>query len=97
MQLPSLAHPAQPDSIEDGATGQVYLYPHPLTLARDHAEAKRIRLGDSAAYSSMYATWGRLGGLTTYYRCGPTWFRLLALGRWELTSPKDLEATRPLR
>jgi hypothetical protein len=97
MQLLSLAHPAQPDIIGDGATGQVYLYPHPLTLARDHAEAERIRLADSAAYSSMCATWGRLGGLTTLYRCGPSWFRLLALGRWELISPKDLEATRPLR
>jgi hypothetical protein len=93
----SLAHPAQPDSAEDDAGGQHYLYPHPLTLARDHAEAERIRLADSAAYSSMCATWGRLGGLTTLYCCGPSWFRLLALGRWELISPKDLEATRPLR
>jgi hypothetical protein len=97
MQVPSLAHPAQPDIIGDGATGQVYPCPHPLTLARDHAEAKRIRLADSEAYSSLCATWGRLGGLTTLYRCGPAWFRLPALGRWEPISPKGLAATRPLR
>jgi hypothetical protein len=103
----SLAHPAQVDSTEErreaqarfGEASRAYylLYPHPLTLARDHAEAERIRLADSAAYSSMCATWGRLGGLTTLYRWGPSWFRLLAMGRWELISPKDLEATRPLR
>ena len=76
---------------------QPYLYPHPLSLARDHAEAERIRLADSAAYSSMCATWGRLGGLTTYYRYGPSWFRLLALRRWERISPADLEAARERR
>jgi hypothetical protein len=92
MQLPSVAHPEQPDSIGDGAGGQVYLYPHPLTLARDHAEAERVRLADTTAYSSMCATWGRLGGLTTYYRYGPSWFRLLALRRWDRISPADLEA-----
>ena len=54
-----IAHPAQPNSIRDGAKGQVYLYPHPLTLARDHAEAERIRLADTTAYSSMCATWAR--------------------------------------
>jgi hypothetical protein len=97
MQLPSLAHPAQPDRIGDDARGQVYLYPHPLTLARDHAEAERVRLRDSAAYSSMCATWGRLGGLTTYYRYGPSWFRLLALRRWARISPEDLEAARERR
>jgi hypothetical protein len=41
-----IAHPAQQDSSGDGARGQVYLYPHPLTLARNHAEAERIRLAD---------------------------------------------------
>jgi hypothetical protein len=76
---------------------QPYLYPHPLTLARDHAEAEKIRLADSAAYSSMAATWGRLGGLTTYYRYGPSWYRLLALRRWERISPADLEAARERR
>jgi hypothetical protein len=68
MHLPSLAHPAQRDSSGDGAKEQVSLYPHPLTLARDHAEAEGIRLADSAACSSMRATWGRLGGLATCYR-----------------------------
>jgi hypothetical protein len=99
MQLPSLAHPAQKEDSGDGASGQeVFLYPHPLTLARDHAEAERIRLADSAAYySSMCATWGRLGGLTTYYRYGPSWFRLLALRRWERIPPEDLEAARERR
>ena len=90
-----IAHPAYQDTIEDGAKRQdVFLYPHPLTLARDHAEAERMRLADSAAYSSMCATWGRLGGLTTYYRYGPAWFRMLALRRWERISPADLEAAR---
>jgi hypothetical protein len=64
MQLPSVAHAAEPDRIGDGARGQVYLYPHPLTLARDHAEAERIRLADTTAYSSMCSAWGRLGGLS---------------------------------
>lgn len=97
MQLPSLAHPARQVSSGDRARGQVYLYPHPLTLARDHAEAERIRLADSVAYSSMCATWGRLGGLTTFYRYGASWFRLLALRRWERISPADLEAARERR
>ena len=97
MQLPSLAHPAQPDTVGDGARGQVYPYPHPLTLARDHAEAERIRLADSAAYSPVRATRGRPGGLTTLYRCGPSRFGLPALGRWELISPKDPAAPRPPR
>ena len=61
---------------------QLYLYPHPLTLARDRAEAERVRLADSAAYSSMCATWGRLGGLTTFYRYGADYYRLLARRRW---------------
>jgi hypothetical protein len=76
---------------------QPYLYPHPLTLARDHAEAERIRLADSGAYSSMCATWGRLGGLTTYYRYGPSWYRMLGLRRWNRISPADLEAARERR
>jgi hypothetical protein len=88
-----IAHPAQQDSVGDGARGQVYLYPHPLTLARDHAEAERIRLADSAAYSSMAATWGRLGGLSTFYRYGREHFRLLALHRWgNATALADLTA-----
>jgi hypothetical protein len=72
---------------------QPYLYPHPLTLARYHAEAERIRLADSAAYSSMAATWGRLGGLSTFYRYGREHFRLLALHRWgNATALADLTA-----
>ncbi len=97
MQLPSLAHPAQPDTIVDGARGQVYPCPHPLTLARAHAGAEGIRLADSAAYSPVRATRGRPVGLTTLYCCGPSWFRLLALGRWEPISPKDLVVPRPPR
>jgi hypothetical protein len=61
---------------------KLLLYPHPLTLARDRAEAERIRLADSAAYSAMCSTWGRLGGLTILYRYGREHFRLLALHRW---------------
>ncbi len=71
---------------------QLYLYPHPLTLARDHAEAERVRLADTAAYSSMCATWGRLGGLSTYYRYGPHYYRLLALRRWNKVPAEDLHA-----
>ena len=66
MQLPSLAHPAQPDSIGDGARGQIYLYPHPLTLARDHAEAEWVTLADSAAYSSR-----RLAAASALLYVGP--------------------------
>lgn len=66
-----------------GKAEQLYLYPHPLTLARDHAEAERVRLADTAAYSAMCATWGRLGGLTTFYRYGADYYRLLARRRWE--------------
>jgi hypothetical protein len=67
---------------EDASGRQVYLYPHPLSLARNRAEAERTRLADSAAYSSMCATWGQIGGLTTLYRYGREHFRLLALHRW---------------
>ena len=97
MQAPSLAHPAQPDTIGDGATGQVYPCPHPLTLTRDRAGAERIRLADSAAYSSVRATRARPGGPTASYRRGPSRFGPPALGRWEPTSPKGLEAPRPPR
>ena len=62
----------------DEATGQLYLYLHPFTLARNHAEAARVRLADSVAYAAMYATWGWLGGLTIYYRYGADYYRLLA-------------------
>jgi hypothetical protein len=91
---PRIAHPARKDSAGDGARGQeVFLYPHPLTLARDHAEAERIRLADSAAYSSMCATWGRVGGLSTFYRYGREHFRLLALHRWgDATALAELAA-----
>lgn len=41
---------------------EIYLYPHPLTLARDRAEAERMRLADTTAYSDMCRTWGSLGG-----------------------------------
>ncbi len=71
---------------------QLYLYPHPLTLARDHAEAERIRLADSAAYSSMCATWGRLGGLTTYYRYGSAWYAALAGRRHGAITEGELAA-----
>ena len=69
---------------------QLYLYPHPLTLARDHAEAERMRLADSAAYSAMCATWGSLGGLTTFYRYGADYYRLLAQRRWKKVSAEVL-------
>ena len=90
----SLAQHQRAITTEDGA-GQLYLYPHPLTLARDHAEAERSRLADCAAYSSMCATWGRLGGLSTYYRYGSAYFRLLAMRRWEKITAEDLAAARP--
>ena len=64
------------------AAEHLYLYPHPLTLACNHAEAERMRLADSAAYAAMCATWGQLGGLTTFYRYGPDYYRLLARKRW---------------
>ena len=74
-----------------------YLYPHPLTLARSHAEAERARLADSAAYSSMCATWGQLGGLTTLYRYGREHFRLLALHRWGDAAALNDLAARTMR
>ena len=69
---------------------QLYLYPHPLTLARNRAEAERMRLADSAAYSAMCATWGSLGGLTTFYRYGADYYRLLARRRWKKVSAEVL-------
>ncbi len=71
-------------------TEQLYLYPHPLTLARDRAEAECVRLADSAAYSAMYATWGSFGGLTTFYRYGADYYRLLARRRWKKVSAEAL-------
>jgi hypothetical protein len=79
LSADSVARSPRTDT-EDGQ--RLYLYPHPLTLARNHAEAERIQLADSAAYSEMCVTWGRLGGLTTLYRYGREHFRLLALHRW---------------
>jgi len=75
-------------------TRQLFLYPHPLRLARDRVEAERIRLADSAAYSTMCAAWGQLGGLSTYFRYGPGYFRLLALKRWGKATTEDLDASR---
>ena len=72
------------------ATIGTYLYPHPLTLARDRADAERVRLADSAAYSSMCVTWGSLGGLTTFYRYGADYYRLLSRRRWEKATAEDL-------
>lgn len=69
---------------------QLYLYPHPLTLARDYAEAERVRLADSTAYSSVCATWGRLGGLTTLYCYGADYYLLLARRRWKKVSAEVL-------
>lgn len=72
------------------APEQLYLYPHPLTLARNHAEAERIRLADTTAYSQMCATWGRLGGLSTYYRYGPRWYAALARRRHGAITEEEL-------
>ena len=72
------------------ATEGLYLYPHPLTLARDHAEAERVRLADTAAYSEMCRTWGSLGGLTTLYRYGTPWYAALAARRWGKISAEVL-------
>ena len=77
--------------------GGLYLYPHPLTLARDHVEAGQIRLADTggrAAYSSMCATWGSLGGLTTFYRYGSDYFRLLARRRCGKATAEELAEYR---
>ncbi len=79
-----------------GATSGTYLYPHPLTLARDRAEAERVRLADSAAYSSMYPSWGTLGGLTTFYRYGADYYRLLARRRWNKATAEDLAEYRTM-
>lgn len=77
-----MAAPDEATAQVSGSTEQLYLYPHPLTLAHNRAEAERIRLADSAAYSQMCATWGSLGGLTTFYRYGADYYRLLARRRW---------------
>ena len=76
------------------ATEGLYLYPHPLTLARDHAEAERVRLADTAAYSSMCATWGSLGGRTTLYRYGAGYFGMLSRRRGGKVSAEELSAYR---
>ncbi len=78
-----MAAPSEATAQASSKTEQLYLYPHPLTLARDRAEAERMRLADSAAYSAMCATWGSLGGLTTFYRYGADYYRLLARRRWK--------------
>ncbi len=93
MSQHSLARPPRVVTTDDG-TEQLYLYPHPLTLARDRAEAERIRLADSAAYSSMCRTWGRLGGLSTYYAYGSAYYRVLALVRWGKATADDLDSAR---
>ncbi len=77
-------------ALVEETTEQLYLYPHPLTLARNHAEAERMRLADSAAYSAMCATWGSLGGMTTFYRYGTDYYRLLARRRWKKISAEVL-------
>lgn len=82
MDSQSLAQACAERPPEQTETRKLYLYPHPLTLARERVEAERMRLADSAAYSTMCATWGQLGGLTTLYRYGREHFRLLALHRW---------------
>ena len=79
MAETSLAQDPAPITPEDGS---VFVYPHPLALARDHAEAERIRLADSAAYSAMCRTWGQLGGLATLHKYGRRHFALLARVRW---------------
>lgn len=71
-------------------TERLYLYPHPLTLARNRAEAERMRLADSAAYSTICATWGSPGGLTTSYRYGADYYRLMARRRWKKASAEVL-------
>ncbi len=81
---------AAPSGAIGETTEQLYRYPHPLTLARNRAEAKRMRLADSAAYSAMCATWGSLGGLTTFYRYGADYYRLLARRRWKKVSAEVL-------
>jgi hypothetical protein len=97
MQVPSLAHPAQPDTVVDGASGQVYPCPHPLTPARDRAGAEGIGPEDPAAYYPVRATRGRPGGPTASYRCGPSWLGLPALGRWEPIPPRSPASPRPPR
>jgi len=89
----SLARNPRVVTTRDAAGGGPYLYPHPLALARSRAEVERVRLADSAAYSSMCSTWGRLGGLSTFYRYGREHYRLLALYRWgDATALADLAA-----
>lgn len=78
----------------DERAEQLFLYPHPLRLARDRAEAERIRLADREAYAAMCRTLGQLGGLSTYYAYGPSYFRVLALFRWGKATDEDLESAR---
>ena len=83
--------------LREERAGQLYLYPHPLTLARDHAEAERIRLADTSAYSEMCRTWGSLGGLTTFYRYGAGYFGMLSRRRAGKVSAEELASYRAER
>lgn len=89
MIAPVEAQAVAPEAQQTTTEG-LYLYPHPLTLARDHAEAEKVRLADTAAYSEMCRTWGSLGGLTTLYRYGTPWFSALAARRWNRISAEAL-------
>ena len=60
------------------------------TVVLDREKHRMIHLND-------WQRWGRRGGLATLRRYGSDWFALLALRRWNLISPANLEAARPLR
>ena len=67
------------NSTEDAG---VYVYPHPLSLARSRAEAERALLADREDYGELCRSWGRLGGLATFFKYGRRYYRLLAKVRW---------------
>ena len=76
----------------------------PVEISRDDLEALVAssevvleREKHRLLHSSDWQRWGSMGGRETLRRYGTEWFALLALRRWGLVTPEDLDAARILR